>query len=54
MKTIELDFQQLPLLIKIRGKAETKHYQLTPSSRKLGACLSFIEEPFRQPVPVGK
>lgn len=47
MKTIELDFHQLPLLIKIRGKAKEKSYLLKSSSRKLAACLVGIEEPFR-------
>jgi len=48
MKTLELDFQQLPLLVKIKGKTETKCYLLKSSSRKLAACLAGIEEPFRQ------
>lgn len=45
MKTIEIDFRQLPLLVKIRRNDETKAYQLTPSGRKLAACLSGIKEP---------
>lgn len=45
MKTIEIDFRQLPLLVKIRRNNVIKEYQLTPSSRKLAACLSCIKDP---------
>lgn len=48
MKILELDFQQLPLLVKIRGNAKTKCYLLKSSSRKLAACLVGIEQPFQQ------
>lgn len=48
MKILELDFQQLPLLVKIRGNAKTKCYLLKSSSRKFAACLVGIEQPFQQ------
>lgn len=54
MKTIEVDFQQLPMLIKIRGKADTKIYMLKSSARKLAACLTVIEKPFSELLPDGK
>lgn len=54
MKTLELDFSQLPLKINLHGRNKTKSYQLTSSSRKLAACLSRIEEPARQPLTNGK
>lgn len=54
MKVLELDFRQLPLLVKIVGKAKTKSYLLKSSSRKLAACLVGIEEPFQQPLTEGK
>lgn len=47
MNTLELDYQQLPLVVTIRGKAQTKSYMLKSSSRKLAACLVGIEEPFQ-------
>lgn len=47
MKELEIDFRQLPLVVKIRGNAKTKSYILK-SSRKLAACLIGIEEPYLQ------
>lgn len=48
MKVLEIDFLQLPLVVKIRGNAKTKSYILKSSSRKLAACLIGIEEPYLQ------
>ena len=48
MEILEIDFRQLPLIVKIRGNAKTKSYILKSSSRKLAACLIGIEEPFFQ------
>jgi len=45
MNVLEIDFRQLPLVVKIRGNAKTKSYILKSSSRKLAACLIGIEEP---------
>lgn len=45
LKILELDYQQLPLMVKIHGKAKTKTYILKSSSRKLAACLIKLEEP---------
>jgi hypothetical protein len=48
MNILEIDFRQLPLVVKIRGNAKTKSYILKSSSRKLAACLIGIEEPYLQ------
>ncbi|ACH40068.1 hypothetical protein Gbem_3066 [Citrifermentans bemidjiense Bem] len=54
MKVLEIDFRQLPLVVKIQGNAKTKSYILKSSSRKLAACLIGIEEPYLQLVTDGK
>lgn len=54
MKTLELDYCQLPLMVKIRGKAQTKTYLLKSSSRKLAACLVAIEDGLLKLIPDAK
>lgn len=54
MKVLEIDFQQLPLVVKIRGKSETKSYLLKSSARKLAACLVGIEAPIERLLKQGK
>jgi len=54
MKVLELDYSQLPLIVKIRGKAQTKTYMLKSSARKLAACLVSIEDGLLQLIPDAK
>jgi len=54
MKELEIDFGQLPLVVKIHSNSKTKSYILKSSSRKLAACLIGIEEPHLQLITESK